>query len=224
MDTRILEEADLYLPVKQFLESQNYEVKGEIHNCDVIAVRGDEEPVVVELKLSFNLGVILQVVDRLALSSKVYVGIPSQCPTLKRRRKPIIKLLKMLGLGLLKIDPRQDKGRVEVILDPVEYRPRITKRRQDRLLGEFASRVGDPNLGGTAMRRGIMTAYRQSAIAIGIFLQKNGPTKASHVAEALREPEARSILYRNVYGWFERESYGVYLLSPRGEQELALWK
>ena len=38
-----MREADLYLPVKRFLESQNYEVKGEIRECDVLALRGDLE-------------------------------------------------------------------------------------------------------------------------------------------------------------------------------------
>ena len=66
-----MKESELYLPVKQFLESQHYEVKGEIHDCDVLAIRGDEEPVICELKLSLNVDVILQAVERLALTSKV---------------------------------------------------------------------------------------------------------------------------------------------------------
>jgi hypothetical protein len=219
-----MRESDLYLPIKQFLESQQYVVKGEIHNCDILAIRGDEDPVVVELKLSLNLDLILQAVDRLALTSKVYVGVPRRCGVLNRRRRQIIKLLRMLGLGLVAVDPRLEAGSVEVLLDPGEYNPRKSKRRQELLLGEFMRRVGDPNLGGTAMRKGIMTAYRQRALAIGRFLQKNGPTKASHVAQILREPKARDILYRNVYGWFERKSRGVYKISPRGKQEIPIWR
>jgi len=219
-----MREADLYLPVKRFLESQHYEVKGEIRECDVLAIRGEEDPVVVELKLSLNLGVILQAVDRLALTSKVYLGVPVRCGALNRRGKPIVKLLRMLGLGLLAVDPRPETGSVEVLLDPGEYRPRQSKRRQERLLGEFVSRVGDPNLGGSDMRRGVMTAYRQRALAIGRFLQDNGPTKASQVAGTLGEPKARAILYGNAYGWFDRVSIGVYGLSPRGEQEIPLWR
>jgi hypothetical protein len=219
-----MREADLYLPVKRFLESQHYEVKGEIRGCDVLAIRGDEEPVVVELKLSLNLGVILQAVDRLALTSKVYLGVPVRCGALNRRGKPIVKLLRMLGLGLLAVDPRPETGSVEVLLDPGEYRPRPSKRRRERLLGEFVRRVGDPNLGGSETRRGVMTAYRQRALAIGRLLQDNGPTKASQVAGTLGEPKARAILYGNAYGWFDRVSVGVYGLSPRGEQEIPLWR
>jgi hypothetical protein len=219
-----MREADLYLPVKRFLESQHYEVKGEIRECDVLAIRGEEDPVVVELKLSLSLGVIMQAVDRLALTSKVYIGVPVRCVALNKRRTPIIKLLRMLGLGLLAVDPRPETGSVEVLADPGEYRPRQSKRRRERLLGEFVRRVGDPNLGGSDMKRGVMTAYRQRALAIGRLLQENGPTKASQVAGTLGEPKARAILYGNVYGWFDRVSLGVYGLSPRGEQEIPLWR
>lgn len=45
-----MKESDIYPPLKRFLESQNYEVKGEVQNCDALAVRGKETPVVVELK------------------------------------------------------------------------------------------------------------------------------------------------------------------------------
>jgi hypothetical protein len=218
-----MKESDLYLPLKRFLESQNYEVKGEVQDCDALAVRGKEAPVVVELKLSLNLEVVLQAVERLSLTPKVYIGIPRQCNILKRRRRQIIKLLRMLGLGLVAVDPGLKTGSVDVLLDPGEYKPRKSKRRKELLLGEFMKRVGDPTLGGTEKRKGIMTAYRQRALAIARLLQKQGPTKASHVARALQEPKARDILYRNVYGWFDRVSLGVYELSPRGKQEIALW-
>ena len=198
-------------------------MKGEVQDCDVLAVRGEEVPVVVELKLSFNLNVVLQAVERLSLTPKVYIGIPRRCGVLNRRRRQIIKLLRMLGLGLVTVDPDLETGSVDVLLDPGEYKPRKSKHRQERLLGEFMRRAGDPSLGGSDKRKGIMTAYRQRALAIGRFLQENGPTKASSVAQTLIEPKARDILYRDVYGWFDRESLGVYKLSPRGKQEIPLW-
>ena len=43
-------ESDLYAPVKALLEGQGYVVKGEVRGCDVVAVRGREPPVIVELK------------------------------------------------------------------------------------------------------------------------------------------------------------------------------
>jgi hypothetical protein len=217
-----MKESDLYLPLKRFLESQNYEVKGEVQDCDALAVRGKEHPVVVELKLSLNLNVLLQAVERLSLTPKVYIGIPKQFKTLNKKRRKIIKLLRMLGLGLLVIDS-DSEGSVEVLLDPGEYRPRKSKYRQERLLGEFMNRVGDPNLGGIEKRKGIMTAYRQRALVIARFLQIQGRTKASHMAKTLQEPKTRDILYRDVYGWFDRVSRGMYELSPRGKKEILLW-
>ena len=72
----------------------------------------------------------------------------------------------------------------------------------ERLLDEFVKRVGDPNLGGTEKRTGIITVYRQR----------------------LQESKARDILYRDVYGRFDRVSRGVYELSPRGKHEIPLWR
>jgi hypothetical protein len=36
-------------------------------------------------------------------------------------------------------------------------------------------------------------------------------------------PRAASILYRNVYGWFERVDRGLYALTPSGQEALLLW-
>lgn len=217
-----MKESDLYLPLKRFLESQGYAVKGEVQDCDALAVRGAEKPVIVELKLTLNLDVVLQAVQRLALTPKVYIGIPIRCKAFKARRRHVLKLLKMLGLGLLLIDSERDA--VDALLDPGEYRPRTSKHRRERLLAEFERRVGDPNLGGAGRRRGIMTAYRQRALRIAELLARQGPTKASTVAHALQEPKARDVLYNDVYGWFERVDLGIYDLSPRGRKEIPLWQ
>jgi hypothetical protein len=218
-----VKEIDLYSPIKLFLESQGYEVKGEIHECDVMAVRGSEEPLVVELKLAFSLDVLLQAVNRLSISSVVYVGIPSTCKAFRKRRRRVIKLMKMLGLGLILISINSKRSRVEVVLDPGEYRPRIHLKRQTKLLGEFQKRRGDPIPGGSGRRRGMMTAYRQKAIRIAQYLNENGPTKASVIAHVIEESEVRAIMYRNVYGWFDRLGDGIYGISPRGTTDLSTW-
>ena len=64
-------ETTLYLPIKRFLEAAGYSVKGEIAGCDIVGLSVDEPPVVVicELKLSFNLELILQAVDRASASA-----------------------------------------------------------------------------------------------------------------------------------------------------------
>ncbi len=219
-----IKESDLYQPLKRYLEAQGYDVKGEILDCDVLAIREGEPPVVVELKLTFNLQVILQCVERLSLTPNVYIGVPRKTKIVNKERKRINKLLRRLGIGLILIDQTTRTGSVEIILDPVPYRPRESNVRKQRLLGEFAKRVGDPNAGGTEKRKGIMTAYRQRAIFVAEFLYAAGPTKASAVALALDLPEARNILYRNHHGWYEKVERGIYELSPRGKNELPLWQ
>ncbi len=50
-------ETSLYQPVKQFLESLGFRVKGEIGGCDLVGITEGTPPVVVigEMKLTFNL-------------------------------------------------------------------------------------------------------------------------------------------------------------------------
>lgn len=215
-----MNETDLYLPLKAYLEAQGYEIKGEIGQCDVFAKRGSEQPLIVELKLSINLSVIMQAVDRLSLSPVVYVGVPKHCAALSKKRKSVLKLFKVLGIGLLTIDPKRDSGSVSILLDPTDYRPRVSKLKQARLLREFEHRIGDPNRGGLASKAGVVTAYRQSAIRIALLLRDQGPTRAVLVARQAEESKARDIMYRNYYGWFEPVARGVYQLSPRGAVEL----
>ena len=222
-----MREADLYAPLKALLESQGYEVKGEIGRCDVTAVRGTSELLVVELKLHLNLSLLMQAADRLALTSRVYLGVPLTCPVLRKDHKRLLKLLRMLGLGLISIDPSPVEasgfGATSVLLDPGPYVPRRSTQKTKRLLAEFHGRDGDPVLGGSDRRKGLMTAYRQRALRIARHLSLNGPGKASEIAAEVGEPKARDILYRNVYGWFEGHGGGRYSLTDPGRAGLEQW-
>ena len=71
-----MRETDLYPPVKAYLEAQGYQVKAEIGDCDLLARRGEEPPVVVELKLSFSLALVMQGVARQSLFDHVYLAVP----------------------------------------------------------------------------------------------------------------------------------------------------
>lgn len=201
-------ESDLYTPVKALLEGQGYVVKGEVRGCDVVAVRGEEPPLIVELKRTFGLALVLQGVDRLGLSDRVYLAV-GQWPKQMRNVK---KLCRRLGLGLLVVTGT----RADIVLDPLPYRPRLDKRKSSRLLGEHRRRVGDPNLGGTAMRAPLMTAYRQEALRCAALLAANGPMRPSALRAAADAPRAANILRDDYYGWFERVERGVYALTPAG--------
>jgi hypothetical protein len=215
-------EVDLYDPIKRFLEAQGYEVKGEIGACDIVAVRGDEGPVVVELKERLNLALLLQAVDRLRASDQVYVAFrigKGQSATWRTKRKQVTSLLRRLGLGLLTVSSR---GQVVPVLDPAPYQPRASAGRRERLLKEFAERVGDPEAGGSPSRQRL-TAYRQDALRCARELGAEGGLKVSVIRERADVERAGPILRDNHYGWFERVRTGHYDLSPKGRQGLAEW-
>jgi hypothetical protein len=206
-----VKEADLYPDLKAYLEAQGYTVKAEIGACDLMARRGDEPAVVVEMKLTFSLALVMQGVARQALFDDVYLAVPVAEKGWKLRYKDIIALCRRLGLGLLAVRPGQG---VEAHLDPAPYVPRKSTLRVGRLLREFDRRVGDPNMGGTTgVKR--MTAYRQDALRCLVALGA-GPLKASAVAKAAGVARAAVLMRDDHYGWFERISLGIYALTPQG--------
>jgi hypothetical protein len=208
-----LRETDLYLPVKRFLEAQGYSVKSEIGSCDVMAVRGDEPPVIVELKSAFSLRLILQGIDRQAVTDAVYLAIAAPKNGLATDFK---KLCRRLGLGLLIVD----RTIVEPHLDPAPYQPRKNVKRAKFLLKEFHHRVGDPNSGGST-RRPVMTGYRQDALRCLKFLEQNGASRPRDVAAATKVTRASNILRDDVYGWFVKVERGIYRTSPKATDAMA---
>ena len=209
-------ETDLYQPVKTLLEGQGYEVKGEVAAADIVAIRGEEDPIIVELKTAFSLTLFHQAIERQSLSDHVYIAVPrgtnkAYLKSLKRNKT----LCRRLGLGLMTV--RLKDGFVETHLDPEPYKPRPSKVKRGRLLREFSQRVGDPNKGGAA-RTTIMTAYRQDALRCLGVLNQNGPTKAADVAKITTVETARRIMADDHYGWFERVDRGVYALTPKGKE------
>jgi hypothetical protein len=210
-------ETSLYGPVKRYLEKRGFTVKGEICGCDLVALRGEEPPVVVigELKLSFSLELVLQAVERTAACDEVWLAVGAAGRG--RMRDPRVrKLCRFLGFGLLVVS---SSGAVEVLIEPRPWKPRQDKRRRARLIDEHRKRIGDPAPGGST-RQPIMTAYRQQALACAASLAE-GPRRTSELRAVV--PNAPSILLRNWYGWFTRLERGLYELTPEGALALARW-
>ncbi|MEO0329767.1 MAG: DUF2161 family putative PD-(D/E)XK-type phosphodiesterase [Pseudomonadota bacterium] len=209
-------ETDLYAPVKALLEAQGYTVKAEIGAADIVALRDEELPVIVELKKAFSLTLIHQAIKRLKVTDKVYVAVLQSQG--RRGWKAFIAnktLCRRLGLGLITI--ASDLQRAQVHLDPGPYAPRKSKTDQTRLLKEFQTRVGDPNIAGSNQTK-LVTAYRQDALRCLNLLHKSGPTKASIIAENTEVSRARQIMSDDHYGWFERVERGVYTVTPKGRE------
>ena len=217
-------ESDLYPAVKAFLGAQGYAVKGEIGGCDVVATRGDEPPVIVELKLTFNLALVLQGVDRLSMTDRVYLGVARprgrRAPGGVVYRRDVRKLCRRLGLGLMMVAPGTRASAVEVLLDPLPYHPRTKKKRLGRLLGEHAWRVGDPTRGGGS-KTPIVTAYRQEALRCALLIRSEGLRTLKALRETGHVPNASKILQRDVYGWFQRVERATYGLTDRAHRDLA---
>lgn len=212
-------ETSLYLPVKGFLEKAGYVVKGEVGGCDLVGVSDDEQPVVVvcELKMSFNLELILQAVDRAAVADEVWIAARVSARGKGREAdKRYRDLCRRLGIGMLGIS---DTGDVSIIVGSVSPMPRTNPKRRSRLMREHQRRRGDPAPGGST-RVPVMTAYRQQALGCAAALA-SGPQRVRDIRTGV--PDAGKILLSNVYGWFERLDRGVYGLTDAGREALQRW-
>jgi hypothetical protein len=217
-DTGVPLETTLYLPVKRFLENLGFTVKGEVGGCDLVALSGDDPPIVVigELKLAFNLELILQAVDRAGACDEVWVAARfSERGKGRESDARYRNLCRRLGFGMLAVTK---SGQVEVIVSPTAT-PRRDPKRRSRLVTEHKKRQGDPALGGST-RSPIMTAYRQQALACASALSE-GPRKVRELKPAI--PDAPKILLHNVYGWFDRVERGIYGLTDAGRAALKRW-
>ncbi|AZO49421.1 MAG: hypothetical protein EOS58_10500 [Mesorhizobium sp.] len=211
-----MQETSLYVPVKRFLESLDFTVKGEVGGCDVVGLRDGEPPVVVicELKLQFNLELVLQAVDRAAACDEVWLAaLMSARGKGREHDRRFRALCRRLGFGLLGVG---SKGEVELLLSPAAVPPRRDPRRRSRLMEEHRRRRGDPTAGGST-RAPIMTAYRQEALACAAAMA-DGPKRPRDLkAVSLR---AANILLHNYYGWFARTERGIYALTEVGHVAL----
>lgn len=213
----IRQESDLYAPLKRFFEEQGYEVRGEVKDCDLVA-RRDERLLVVEMKVSFNLTLVLQGLRRQQVSDHVYVAIETPRRQQRARRwREIKNLCQRLSLGLLIVNFQVEPPLVEVALEAgAGQAPRPRRAKQAQVTGEFDGRSGDFNTGGST-RRPLVTAYRLTALRIVGYLQAHGASPLGDIKAALGQMNAGAILRRDHYGWFERTARGVYGLSAAGE-------
>ncbi|WP_094020875.1 DUF2161 domain-containing phosphodiesterase [Maliponia aquimaris] len=213
-------ESDLYGPIKALLEGQGYAVKGEVGAVDIMALRGDEPPVIVELKLRITLALYHQACARLAVTEQVYIAVARpKGKGARRALKDNTAMCRRLGLGFITV--RVD-GVVEVLCDPGPYAPRRQKAKAAKLLRAFERLRGDPNDGG-ATRHGIVTGYRQDSLVCAAHLAEHGTCRGRDVAAATGVAAATRIMRDNHYGWFERVGTGVYALTETGRAGLTHW-
>lgn len=221
-DTKLYE-VDLYEPIKQYFTEQGYDVYGEVNDCDVAALRG-EELIIVELKLRLNLDLVMQATKRQRLTDQVYVAIPKPNYSLRSQKwRDICYLMRRLEVGLLIVSFNTNKEQVKVIHHPVSF-DRVksmqrSKKRKDSLLAEIAGRTGDFNIGGSNKLK-IMTAYKETCIHIACCLIQHGPLSPKALREIGTGEKTTRILNMNYDKWFDRIERGVYSISDKGNSEL----
>ncbi|CAM2973548.1 DUF2161 domain-containing protein [Paenibacillus sediminis] len=219
-------ETELYKPIKNFFEIRGYEIKSEVRHCDLVGMKqGEEEPLIVEMKKTFNLPLLLQGMERLKLSSNVYLAVERnrhKKGAHNQRWSEITALCRKIGVGLITVTHFKTKSPfVEILCEPSAFassKP-IVKTRQSRLVQEFKERSGDYNVGGSHGQK-IVTSYREKALRVAHAMRDGTPMRPSVVRDLSGTSSAAAILQRNYYGWFERVSRGLYVLTPAGKEAL----
>ena len=202
-------------------QALGYEVKGEVGVADVVALRGTEPPLIIELKLGFSLTLFHQAVERLKVVDDVYIAVVR--PEGKagyKRLKANITLCRRLGIGLLTLRLRDQF--IELHCVPGPYAPRKSVKKIKSMVKAFERLDGDPNNGG-ATRQGLVTGYRQDALKCAAYLLNAGAIKGAVVSKATGVPSATTLMRNNVYGWFEKVDTGLYSLSLAGAKGLVKW-
>ncbi len=211
----IMKEVDLHAPLLSFLTDQGFEVRSEVHHCDLTACKGDEL-VIIELKLNLNLALLVQAAKRQRLTDHVYVAVPKpSAKTDAERWRGVHLLLRRLELGLLYVDMSQETARVELVFHPLPYHKRRTPMKRASLLREIAARSGDFNVAGS-VRRQLMTSYRESALLIAYHLGQLGEASPRTLRKSGTSSKTQSILAHNYYKWFDRVGRGIYRLTDAG--------
>jgi hypothetical protein len=216
-----IHETDLYKPVREYLEGLGYNVQGEVEDCDLAAIKGDEL-VVVELKMSFNLKLLSQAVKRQRAADSVYIAIPR--PKGGARTvgwRDMCMLLRRLELGLITVTTGREEEQVEVHFHPNTFdrikSTRSGKKIRHNIIMEATARSGHYNTGGSNKRK-LITAYRERAVHVACCLMKFGPLSPSQIKKLGAAPKTSNILRDNHYGWFTKVSRGIYKLNDSAKE------
>lgn len=216
-------ETDLYDPIRRYFSKNGYEVHGEVHHCDIAAVK-DNELIVIELKLSLTVDLLIQATNRQRLTDQVYIAIPKPKYRLTSKKwYDLCHLVKSLELGLILVTFLKSGAKMEIAIEPSPFdRKKImqrNKKKRERLLAEIKGRNGDHNVGGSSKTK-IMTAYKENCIQIAYLLEQNGPSSPKALRQLGTGDKTLSILTKNYYGWYEKMERGIYTISEKGKQEI----
>lgn len=217
MSVKKYKETDLYAPIKQMLETQGFTVKGEVKHCDIAAMKEDMLWIV-EMKLSFNITLLYQAMERLAITPQVFVAIPRPRKQHDKNFRIMKKILKKLSLGLITVAMDSPLPLAEILIFPSE-KPVKANKATAAVKREIAGRRSDT--AGGVTKTVVNTAYRERSVKIACILENKGSLSASQlVKQYLCEKDTYSILTANYNGWFKKTGRGLFSLSATGEKYL----
>ncbi len=219
-----MKETELYQPVKELLEKQGYEIKAEVKDVDIAAMKNGNL-LIVELKTSINLKLLIQAAKRQRMTDLVYAAVPR--PSFKKRFNKGFEdrkyLLKRLGIGLILVAMDADIPYAAVDFEPAVFdmakSRAASSKKTASLINEMKSRSSSENKGGSN-RTKLVTAYREKALKIACRLEGGACMKTGELKDEGCPPETTKILYDNYYGWFERTGRAQYRLSEKGRRAL----
>ncbi len=202
----------MYKPLKNFLEKKGYIVHSEVESIDVMA-RKDNELLIVEMKTTFNLQLVYQLIERLKITDQVYAYVPlGKGGRWPKPYKRMCALLKRLHCGLITLDQHTQK-KVVVEYKPAPFNPRKNYAKKKLAVNEFAGRSIDLNQGGSTKKL-LFTAYKEKTIRVAMYLFERGPSSTQDIKKGLDVKNTVDILNKNYFHWFERVSRGVYSITP----------
>ena len=212
-----MRESDLSQPTVNYFEALGYIVNCEVKGIDIIA-RKDDYLVAIELKLSFNMTLLFQVMDRLKFADEVYIALPKP----KRRSKDLTKirqLAEIIGFGVLLVDVGIVPHAEPLYIPHPKEKPRDNKRK--RIAEKEANgRSMELNKGGVKSIK-IITAYREKCLAAASVLHLKGSITAKELrTEFGFDKTIAQALKRDYYNWFEKTDDCGYKLTEKAQTEI----
>lgn len=210
-----MNEADLFPPLKTFFEDRGAQVYAEVRGNDGVVVQ-DGLYFGLELKKTFNLELVYQLLQRRGLFHGQYGVIPVHKGTFKNRSKALM-LLSALGFGLIGVEFLQTKTRVSIILQcSKRAEPLVIKgKSRVRMISEIANRFLEFGHGGVSSGSAF-SAYRQRALFALWLVQVKGNVHPKDLDLCFPGQRVGRILQQNVYGWFFRINHGTYGATDAG--------
>jgi len=210
---KTFKESDMYEPIKALLTSQGFIVRGEVKGCDIAAIQG-ETLWVVEMKLSANITLIYQAMNRQSATENVFVAVPRPKSSREGNFPSLQKLLKKLGIGLITVALDSPVKHAEILIFPDNSKKKKETKKTAAIKKEIFGRTTD-SLGGTT-KTAVNTAYRERCVRIACLIEAKGALSAKNLREFGCEKDAYSILRANYFGWFKKIAKGIFDITEVG--------